>query len=195
MFIFELKKLKQQINNTNKNRLIFFKFNYFLIIFFFLINKGRVNGADAQDFDSPSISEIFLIINKTISNEIINNIYYDRISNIKINNKEIYLGGYNDHINNSKLEINYITIIFKSGANLTSCAYMFYNLSNIIYVDLSNLNFNEIRNIEYMFSGCKSLLSIDFGEFETSNKGIDMNNMFSGCISLLSLNMHFIYDS
>ena len=77
MFMFELNKLKKQVNNTNKNRFIFFKFNYFLIVFIFIINKGRVNGADGHDIEShDSITkEIFLIINKTISNEIINNTY------------------------------------------------------------------------------------------------------------------------
>ena len=41
-----------------------------------------------------------------------------------------------------------------------------------------------------MFSGCNSLLSIDFGDFLIS-KSVDMNNMFSGCSSLLTLNINF----
>ena len=204
MFIYESSRLKKQINNTNKKRFILFKLNLLFFIYFILINKGKVSGQRALGRKSSgsileSKNKIFIIINKTINTEIINNTYYDKIKNIIINNNNpINITNYDNSIEKSKLEINYINITINWSPDLTSYAYMFYNLSNIIYIDLSDFDFYGVTRMEYMFSGCKSLLSIDFGLFETSSIGdigVDMNNMFSGCNSLLSLNMEFFYGS
>ena len=199
MFIFKTNRLKKPIIGIN---------NFLFIILLILIyneriNYGLIDEGPADPAAAASVEEtplndnkIFMIINKTIKSEIINDAYYDRIENIMINNNNpVNIENYNNSIYKSELEINYITIHFKNNINLTSCAYMFYNLSNIIYINLSDFNFQSynVTNMEYMFSGCKSLLSINLGSFRNSDKGVNMNNMFSGCSSLLTLNISFFF--
>ena len=90
--------------------------------------------------------------------------------------------------------------------------YMFYNLSNITSIDLtqfnassvnsmnnmfsnckdlktitiSNIDTSSVSSMEYMFRNCESLNSIDLKSFNTSNV-ISMKGMFKSCIKLVSL--------
>ena len=152
MFIYISKRLKKQINNTNKNKFIILKSNYLFTILFFLnaffIKSSRAASARVSP-DEIIDNKIFITLNKTLDTQIINNTYYNKIEYIMINNNQIEKAEYNNSIYKSKLELNYINIHFSSDADLTSCAYMFYNLSNIIFIDLSYFKFYfyEITNM------------------------------------------------
>ena len=191
MFIYESKRLKNQINN--KDKFIILKSHYLFVFLFILMRKVKT-GIRPEVFPNPTIldNEIFIIINKTLSFQIINETYYNQIEYFTINNKKNTTIA-DDSLVNSVFEINYITIHFKSFSNLKSCAYMFYNLSNIIFADFKDFHFDyyPVINTEYMFSGCKSLISINFGNYINTPEGIDMNNMFSGCIYLLTLKFNY----
>lgn len=66
-----------------------------------------------------------------------------------------------------------------------SCAYWFRgfeNLTEIVGMQ-ENLNTEEVITMEDMFSGCKSLTTLDLSGFNTANV-IEMNFMFSGCEKL-----------
>ena len=66
---------------------------------------------------------------------------------------------------------------------------MFYELSNIIKIDLSYFNTSLVTNMYRMFKNCSSLISLNLNNFNTSLV-TDMRSMFNGCISLISLNLN-----
>ena len=77
-----------------------------------------------------------------------------------------------------------IDIIFEEKIN--HCQNMFKNCRDIknIYINVSN----ECDNMDYMFSGCSSLVSVNTENINTSEV-TSMNNLFSGCSSLEDLNL------
>ena len=109
-------------------------------------------------------------------------------------------------------ELNNVTIKFNS--LIESCAFMFDGLTNIIEVDLRNLDTSKVDSMQNMFHDCTKLEKINFGKINTSSvtnmkslfhnceklKSIDVSNfntesvinmraMFSHCISLVSLDL------
>ena len=59
---------------------------------------------------------------------------------------------YSDKIINLVEEINNITLKWES--EITTCSHMFYGLSNIINIDLSNFDISKVTNMKNMFNGC-----------------------------------------
>ena len=82
--------------------------------------------------------------------------------------------------------INNITMVWNN--NLEYSYFMFYNLKNIIKVDLSKFDASKITRMFGMFSDCTSLTSIDFTNFDTSSV-TDMWGMFYNCKLLTSINL------
>ena len=68
------------------------------------------------------------------------------------------------------------------------CNYMFYNLPNLIEIDLSNFDI-QCKGMRYMFGNNINLKKITFGDFDTSLCE-DMNDLFINCQSLVSLNLN-----
>ena len=61
--------------------------------------------------------------------------------------------------------------------------------NNLIYWSLSTgFDTSNVTNMNYMFSGCSSLQSLDLSNFDTSNV-TNMGSMFNGCSSLQSLDL------
>ena len=79
-------------------------------------------------------------------------------------------------------------IILKWNSPVTNCSYLFYNLKNIIKIDLSKFDSSSITNLNRMFSGCSKLTTIIFDNFDTSLVE-DMSYLFYSCSSLTSLNI------
>ena len=178
MFIYDSNREKDQTRKINKfrKRFIILKYYYLLISIFLLIES---NAQSLKKLEENTNNEIFIIINKTLSREIINNAFYNEISEIIINeNQIINISEVDNIIINSEYELNNITIKFNS--KLTSCSYIFSGLYNIIFIDFSNFDSSLVTMMDNMFYGCNSLLSINFNNFNTSSVE-DMNNMFSYC--------------
>ena len=70
-----------------------------------------------------------------------------------------------------------IKYIFKK--NIKNLNYMFFGCSTLISLNLSNFNTNNVTNMEYMFYGCSSLTNLNLSDFNTNNV-TNMNYMFSG---------------
>lgn len=78
---------------------------------------------------------------------------------------------------------------FTSCTTLTSTAWWFFDLRNLSSITgISNLKTDNVTNMYYMFSHCRSLTSLDVSGFMTDNV-IDMGGMFYGCSSLTSLDL------
>ena len=103
---------------------------------------------------------------------------------------EIYVNG--EKQNTAGRTVNLVEeeniIILKWNSPLTNCSYLFYNLSNIIKVDLSKFESSSITKLNSMFSGCSKLTTIIFDNFNTSLVE-HMRYMFSRCNLLISLNL------
>ena len=85
--------------------------------------------------------------------------YNEGKNNINEENIEIY-------VNDKKIKFNYkyesdeigpITIKFKFKKLLTSTAFMFSGCKSLESIDLSSFNTNNVTYMSYMFSGCESL--------------------------------------
>jgi len=83
-------------------------------------------------------------------------------------------------------DLNYVTIKFNR--LLTSCKSMFEGISNIIEIDLSNLDTSKVTNMEKMFSQCIDLKTINFGDINTT-LAESMHELFYNCSLLTSVNL------
>jgi len=83
-------------------------------------------------------------------------------------------------------DINNVTIRFKN--KIKSCYSMFYELSNISEIDLSNFDFSEVTTMEKMFYKCLQLENINFGNINTSSV-TSMYYLFRECSNLNSINL------
>ena len=61
---------------------------------------------------------------------------------------------------NNLRDINNVTIKWERA--LSNCSHMFYNLTDIINIDLTNFNFSNVANTVMMFAHCYKLKSITF---------------------------------
>ena len=74
-------------------------------------------------------------------------------------------------------------IIIDSSKCITSLDRIFAKCNNLVYVDLSNLNTQNVTNMSSMFYGCNSLTSLNLSKFNTQNV-TSMNIMFFCCDKL-----------
>ena len=109
---------------------------------------------------------------------------------------KIFLNGseYIDNTNDSEYDINYFEFVWSE--TITNFSYMFYGFDNILEVDLSKLSdafFDGTKRMEYMFSNCNSLISINLFQLNIQSRTtiiqIYLNNMFSNCNSLISVSL------
>ena len=101
------------------------------------------------------------------------------VNGVKQNNTDFKVYGLTDPINN---------IILKCDYEIINCNFMFFNLSNIIEIDLSKFNSQKVTKMEQMLKGCISLTSINLMNLNTSLVD-DMRDLFADCISLKSLDL------
>ena len=78
-----------------------------------------------------------------------------------------------------------IKLLFKN--KLSNCAYMFCKCKNIIDIDFSKFNTENVTNMSYMFAYC-SLKTLNLNSFKT-NKVTNMTYMFYNCEFLSSLTL------
>ena len=105
------------------------------------------------------------------------------INNINSN----YIDGQIQISENNIRDINYI--IIRWNIKITDCSYMFYNLINIINIDLSKFDFSNVINTSMMFAYCQKVKSLKFPSNITINTIQNMNSMFYNCYELESLDL------
>ena len=72
---------------------------------------------------------------------------------------------------------------------LTSAYNMFYNCTNLTYVDLRNSNFSKTNSIERMFAYCTNLITIDgLNDIDVYNVD-NMGGVFTDCSNIQKLNI------
>ena len=82
-------------------------------------------------------------------------------------------------------------LTLKFTTNLIDCEGLFSECKNLISIDLSSFNPQEIITMKSMFLNCKNLKSINFSDFDSA-KLTDMSQIFKGCINLQEINLSFL---
>ena len=86
-------------------------------------------------------------------------------------------------------DLNNVTLKFNT--LIDSCYDMFFEMVDIIEIDLSNFDTPNLKNMQSMFNGCNKLEKITFGNINTAQVN-NMYKLFYNCIKLSSIDLsHF----
>ena len=138
--------------------------------------------------------------------EIINNIYSFDLekkkyqNSIKVIEKQLLLLNQKNvilFINNTNIEFNSyfipktsgiytIKLIFK--IKLECCESMFFRCNNLIDINLSNFNIQNVTHMSTMFADCNDLININLSNLNAQNV-TDMSAMFACCNNLTNINL------
>ena len=94
---------------------------------------------------------------------------------------------YKRYFKPTKEGIYEIKLKFKA---IKNCSFMFNRCKNIISLDLSSFDTNNVTNMSNMFSFCLNLTSLDLSYFDTNNV-TDMSNMFLFCKNITKLDLSY----
>ena len=72
--------------------------------------------------------------------------------------------------------------------NVTNMSFMFYSCSGLTNLNLTPLNTQKVTDMSFMFGDCRGLTSLDLTPLDTSNV-TNMSGLFYGCRGLTSLNL------
>lgn len=198
----DIKKVihKEEMKIKNLKNKIYIKAFLFLLVKIILLKITRIKAEN--DFTS----EIKLVIQGKGSQYLLYQEFNIMPSEILVNGISIDSIYYN--LNEASNDI-----VLRFNVTITSCYRMFYSLSNIKKVNLSNFDFSNTINLTSMFHGCSKLTSVIFGNINTSlvesmdylfcncyylyhidlskldfSQVSDIGYMFSGCSSLYIIN-------
>ena len=79
-------------------------------------------------------------------------------------------------------------IKLKFNIKISNCRYMFYGCINLINIDLSNFNTQNVNNMAWMFGYCVNLTNINLTSFNTQNVK-NMRGMFCRCEYLTEIDL------
>ena len=175
-------KINDKYNNINKieNNKIKNKFKnklyFYLIIYIYSIELVE---SSEGIFDS----EIILKIIGTGTQQILNGNYIYLPNQVFVNDEEVSVG---KTITNLINETNVIKMVWNY--TVTNCSNMFYDLSNIIEVDLSNFDSSKVISMERMFQNCNNMKYINLSNLNTSSV-TSVRWLFYKCHNLISLDL------
>ena len=156
-----------------------------ILIFLSIISQVKTS-KEAELRGLQTNNYITLIFQGTGSTPIINNTFISSLASIKIITNEEITGPINQ-VQTLTSDTNTIKMTLNS--QLTSCSNMFKGLQKLISVDLTNLDFSLVSEMDSFFEGCSSLKSVNFANKEAPEL-ISMNSIFKGCKSLTSVNFN-----
>ena len=186
------KSTYKKIQIPSQKKLIRIQFELFLLIF--LIQTSFSSQAILNFRNLLSVSEITITIIGSGDQYILNNktLEINKISyNFNHIPDEILINGERQNytgivVYNLEKEENIITMKFNE--SLTECNLMFYNLTNITEIDLSNFDTSKVTEMVGMFYECSSLISLNLDGINTSLL-TNMDYMFSNCNKLDFINL------
>ena len=201
------------VKNNNKNN-YFIKYNgeYQLLNEYAYIKDTNENSLFVTLYGNNKITdksymfhkcdslEYFILLKGDDKNKKVN--YYKELDDdpkVSRKYKDFYLdnGNYGNTINSSDKkslleEYKQLSFYLKDYdwkfSKSTNMEHMFDGCSSLISLpDMSRWDTSNVINLSYIFSGCSALKTLsDISTWE-ANKVIDMSNMFKGCSSLVSL--------
>ena len=144
-----------------ENVLIYFK--YSRLKFIFILNSLFISMHDLRNMN-VYLSEIKLVIKGRGNHYFLNDNFNPELSEVIINN-EIKGSGIKNYTFTEELN----NVVIKFNNSIKSCETMFYELYNIIEIDLSNFDASNVVSMSSMFLGCTNLERIYFGNINTSS--------------------------
>ena len=125
---------------------------------------------------------VFAGTDKTEENkEILKN--YGEINNIEINNTESIPW------NNERTSITHFKVADTDLIRPKNMAFWFCNCSNLIEIDLSHINTENVTSMQSLFQGCSKLTELDLSKFDTRNV-TSMEAMFANASGLKYLDLN-----
>ena len=116
--------------------------------------------------------------------------FHDQLQELNEKNTKLFIDNqkikFKKYFVPEKCGIHQIKIIFDF--KITNCAYMFSKCKNILNIDFSLFNTEDVTNMESMFSYCENLTNIDLSNFKTNNLS-NMKNMFYGCKNISNIDL------
>ena len=114
-----------------------------------------------------------------------NNVNHNNLSELNEENTKLYINDkkqiFKKYFIPKETGIYKIKLIIN--IKMINCNFMFAGCYNLINVDLSSFNTENVINMEYMFWNCFNLTCINFSRFNTKNL-TNMKGMFSSCYNL-----------
>ena len=131
--------------------------------------------------------------------KILNYFIHSKGKDKRFENKNDFKNGIDLYIDNKKIDFNFnyvfnkigkynIKISFKKDKIIKNIRWMFKHCKQLISLDFSKFNSNNLNDINSLFYECTSLSSIQFLNFNTI-KIEEMNNLFYNCSSLITLDL------
>ena len=176
----------------------------FIILYFIIKNKNDKKNNDIKDTENKTIIEQNYI-DASYSVKQGKQIYIFNPGKINLNDEDYYI----EQINKQEVDKNNLRSLkildIKNGVfipdfsgilsvkinlkkNLNSLDNLFKDNNELIKVNLTNLNMNEIKSMNSTFSGCSNLNEINFEGTNTNNLQL-MENTFKNCTNLRYLNL------
>ena len=141
-------------------------------------------GNNNASYSGINITEIISATSTSSSYRLINNNYIQYINAILIDGEQIIPSS--NYIFNTVGEHTVKMLIDTS--KITNMDYMFSDCYGLTSLDLSNFDTSNVTSMDGMFTYCTGLTSLDLSNFDTSNV-ISMYRMFDKCNSLTSLDL------
>ena len=142
------------------------------------IEKGDIN------------KEVYFLDNTHVFDENLIKHYHDYLGELNDSNVELFINEekqkYQKFFTPTKEGTYNIRLVFKE--KIEDCSYMFCNCHNLINVDLSSFETENIIDMTRMFYNCHNLTDIDLSTLETDNV-TSMYSMFDQCYNLTNLNL------
>lgn len=91
--------------------------------------------------------------------------------------------------------INLVSFVLTDVGNITFVSNCFGNCRSLRRIDLSEWILTKVTSCDSMFSGCKNLETIKFGDSATTNSNKSMSSMFSDCNSLKEVDLSMFITS
>ena len=132
------------------------------------------------------INEISMTIGRNL--KILNEKFYPIPFQVIFNGKEANI---QDNIIISKGLSIYVQnqIIIRWNRTIKDCSLMFYNVTTVNTINLTNFDLSLVTSTAMMFGNCNNLKKIIFPNNRSYTSIKDMNNMFYKCISLNNINI------
>ena len=158
-----------------------------------IINDNPINNYIIAEFEIKKDKETIRIINSYEEARR----QYNWIDKEQKHNEEEIKDNCAITINDEKIPFSYkhrfnkkskylIKYTFKSP--ITNINFLFFDCKNLVNINLSNFNIQNVSNMESFLGGCSSLININLSNFNTQNV-FEMTGMFAGCSLLKNLNL------
>ena len=117
--------------------------------------------------------------------------YHDNLKELSEKNTMIYINNkreklFKKYFIPKNQGVYIIKLIFSE--KLTNCSYLFSGCNSIIDIDFSSFTTHNIINMGYMFACCKNIKNIDLSSFNTQ-KVINMERMFNDCGNIKNIDL------